>query len=97
MFVPVGDRAESGWFSTYGPDAPKLQRAVLFFAGEDDVLAVRREDRIDVLSRIVIGELAQKFSVLAIKINVRMAGPFRLQITDRDYDLGSRAQIDREK
>jgi hypothetical protein len=77
--------------------APKLERATSSLAREDDDLAVRREYRIDILSRVVTCQLAQKFSVFAIKIDVRMAGSFRLQISDRDRDLGCSAQIDREK
>jgi hypothetical protein len=68
-------------------DSPKLERAALYLAGKDNHFAIRREDRIDNLTRIVVCQLAQEFAILAIEKEMGMACPFGLQVSDRDDDF----------
>jgi len=49
--------------------------------------AIRRENWSGVLSGIVVGQLAQEFSILAIQIEMGVTRSFCLQITDRDHDF----------
>ena len=55
-------------------------------------LTIGRENRIAVLSGIVVGQLSQQLSVFTIEIKVRMTCAFGLQITDRHHDLGVAAR-----
>ena len=73
------------------PDAPELAGPVWNVAREHDRLAVRREDRLDLLAPVVMGELSQQSTVLAKQIKMGVTrGSFRQKVAYRHHDLGRR-------
>jgi len=78
-------------------DAPKFERAIRFLASKNNVRSVLSKDWIDILAGIVVCQLAQKLSVLAVEIKMRMTRSFGLQISNRDDDFGRGAEFDRER
>src|SRR5580765_4331100 len=90
--IPIGCGIELLQLRAARIDAPKFAGVIWFFTGEHNCSPIGRENRIAVLSGIVIGQLSQQLSVFTMEIKVGMTWAFGLQVTDRHRDFGVAAR-----
>jgi Na+-driven multidrug efflux pump len=73
LFVAEYQSGAASSFFSFVPRGSMLQNSRVSFGfstGESDRLAIRRENRIAVLSGIVVGQLSQQLSVFTIEIKM---------------------------
>ena len=96
LLLPVFRFLQLSPFRAERVDAPELTIPLGNLAREHDCFAVRREDRSTVLALVIARQLAQQLSILAIEIDVGMAGALGLQIANghRQFSRAVRRRSD---